>query len=135
MKIKKIKTLLAGTALMLMCFSSISNASNYIDSPYHFDFSGNRVVTNFRPKQDSSSVYMVCEKSAYSYTAHVISRSTQTAKEVDCSNGRAYLFNQGTTCFMENYVYEWGYGEAAIRASKNYNYNYFATGKWSPDSI
>lgn len=102
---------------------------------YNFTFNTASNQTAFRPKQDDSSSYMRCEYAQRAYTAHVISRSTQTGANVDCSYGHTYQFNTGSKYFMINSVWESGYREGGIYATRNYGYSYNANGKWSPDSI
>ncbi len=135
-KMRKKAIILMLSMLMAIPFGSkVVYANNYIDSPYTFQFTTAYEVTAFRPKQDDSYSYMHCKFASRSYTAHVVSRSTQTGILQDCSYGRTYQFESGTTHPMLNSVWERGYREAAILATRDYAYSYSANGDWSPDSI
>lgn len=131
----KITTFILSAITVAALGSMTAYANNYPDSPYNFTFNTASNQTAFRPKQDDSSSYMRCEYAQRAYTAHVISRSTQTGANVDCSYGHTYQFNTGSKHFMINSVWETGYREGAIYATRNFGYSYNANGQWSPDSI
>ncbi len=112
-------------------------AGNYKDTAFEFDFCGEHKFTEFRDKEDNTSSYMKCNSctSGTSYTAHVVGLDLYAAGIFDASRGHVYVFTEGTTCKLINYVYEDGYEYAAIEAAPNYLYEFSASGLWSPDSV
>lgn len=138
MKKKYLSKSIILTTILATCFTIPVIASNYMDTTYNFYFktsTNGYYYTELREKQDDTSVYMKCNSTTYSYTAHVVGTKTEFGVVYDVSGGHNYTFNSGTVRKMINYVYENGLKYAAVYAERNYSYDYTATGVWSPDSI
>lgn len=138
MKNKKyISKIIIIMTILIMCYTIPATASNYKDTTFKFYFRNNYtdMPTAFREKQDDTSAYMKCEATSYSYTAFVVGSRDLFDVYYDMSGGHQYTFNTGTVHKMINYVYENKLAYAAIYAKRNYSYNYYASGLWSPDSV
>lgn len=113
-------------------------ASNYLDTPFDFDFgeSGWQTTTE-RMKEDDTSVYMSCEWSATEgdcYEAEVCGYSSSEDREYSVGNG-FYTFYEGTTRKLINWVYENDLEYAFISAYHTGGGEGHFTGVWSPDSV
>lgn len=132
----KRKTKLLNSVAILFVVGTVSivsvNAANNGDTGYTYNFSAlDQYKTDFRLKEDKSSVYMYCQSASSAYRARVYGGNAN-GHAIDCSNGYQYRFVAGTKRFMYNYVKEWGYSRAAVFATIG---NGVANGVWSPDSI
>ncbi|MDD3278016.1 MAG: hypothetical protein PHG16_03930 [Lachnospiraceae bacterium] len=129
---KKLTALILGAMMVMSAGALTVQANNCVDTTYSFNFSNATQLTGVRQKQDSTSSYMSCSYAGASYSAHVYSVQGGI---VDCSFGHTYQFSSGVTSYMLNNVYERGYHNAGIYATRNYGYGYTAKGVWSPDSV
>lgn len=132
---KKIFTILLSTLLIfLFAFMSVS-ANNCGDTTFRFMFFSDHYYTELRGKTDTSSSYMSCNSTPYSYRAHVYTTSG-SGNIIDCSYGHYYVFNTGTTRYLINNVKENGYTSSGIMGTRlYYGTAYSSTGLWSPDSV
>ncbi len=124
-------------SLIIMLYASVSmvNANNSSDTRFRFMFFSDMYNTELRPKTDTTSSYMSCESTPYSYRAHVYTFDG-AGNTVDCSYGHYYVFNAGTTRYLINNVKENGYSSSGIMGKRlYYGVAYSATGLWSPDSV
>lgn len=128
----KLKRLLCGILAAATVFSMGAigvSANNWTDSDFNFNLNYYD-QTRWRPKDDTSKSYMKCYDSPSTFTSN-----NKLDVNVDVSNGNVYYFGAGLYKYMTNYVREWGYTQASIRA---YPYdgqnNYSAHGVWSPDN-
>lgn len=115
-------------------------ASNFLDTGFTFVFTGEEQEwesTRERLKEDNTSVYMKCieasEEGDY-YYAYVWGWRESDNWERELSLGPA-KFYQGTTKKMVNWVYEYNYDYAFIRATTRGECAGRFWGAWSPDSI
>lgn len=125
-------------AMVFMMLASIAamsvSAVNNTDTKFSYQLTGgDNFKTEFREKEDDSSVYMKCTSATGSYEARVYSGIPNSCA-VDVSNGYHYHFVQGNARYMYNYVIEWGYDAAAVFAT-THNNGTIASGVWSPDSV
>lgn len=130
---KKLISIIAMTLMVVSMGAVSAQANNYTDRDFLFNFKNYFCTTGTLAKTDRTSSYMRCISAAKPYTAHVY--SNQGGQRVDCSYGHSYQFTTGTVQYMLNNVYEKGYRNAGIFATRNYGYTYSASGKWSPDSV
>ncbi|MCI8824600.1 MAG: hypothetical protein HFH63_01700 [Lachnospiraceae bacterium] len=143
-----------GTAVLMLAgaFPAINYASNWADTDFSFELiseaSSRYAVSINRLKTDDSSVYMKCTSSSrtstnsseggYYGTAHGSSR--ELGGLADCFSGskhsETYMFYEGATRYMKNYINETGHIYANIYCvgAKYLRYMNFK-GVWSPDSI
>lgn len=137
-------TLKKGIGTALLCFmmaTIIGNvtvlANNWQDTSFTFRFANAQLHTEPREKKDSSKMYMKCDKIAYqtSYSAHAAGYNPSDGRYYDCSKGYSYVFQNNTSHYMTNWVYEHNYAYGLIAASPNYAYDYAANGVWSPDNL
>lgn len=102
------------------------------DSSYSYNLSKNEgYKTEFRKKENDSSVYMNCKSATKSYKAKVYGGFANSDAH-DCSGGYKYLFKSGYKRFMFNFVNEHKYTVAGVFAISGSG---TASGLWSPDSV
>lgn len=140
MKNKLLKKVIGTGLLCFMAMTMMGNvsalANNWQDTPFTFKFANAQLITEVREKQDTSKMYMKCDKITYgtSYTAHAAGYNPSTGRYYDCSRGYTYRFESNTSHYLTNWVYEDNYTYGLIAASPNYAYEFAATGVWSPDN-
>ena len=130
-------TLAAGLVVGSLSLAVPAMANNYQDTNFAFSFNNKMQYTAPRLKQDTSKLYMKCDKISVkgaTYTAHAIGTNKTSEIGSDCSRGNAYVFKQGTKTYLTSWVHENGYKYARIGASPNYAYKFTASGVWSPDN-
>lgn len=103
------------------------------------------ISTAGRDKDDSSSVYINCDKvvegigaKGSSFQATAYGSNDMRIHFVNCvyngNSSRTYSVSKGSVYYMINYIYEANYRFANIWCSAPYSENVTFSGVWSPDS-
>lgn len=141
---KKIKNIIIFVAMLLIVvvYSAPVVAKAVFpsyDYGWAFSYSYTARNTTTETKNTSSSVKMECTscdtENAY-YIARVWGTNEDEGGGRDVSHNNDYLFEQGTTRYMLNWVYEEGYDKAYVRAiayNVDMEYGTCIGGKWYPD--
>ena len=134
-------------AVMLMSVGQVS-ANNNEDTYERFSFDGDNMVnSDWRHKRDTTSCYLNCYSSTGNDSFYVDIYGTDQHRNVGGTKcGGTYLFYEGKTMYMENYVYENYYNKAEcpdgdssavmyyVTYPNGYVYNDFHCW-WSPDNM